>query len=122
MKEAKFASHTKDSVWETLVQRRKIARICALFKVYTGERAWKSMRDRLKGPCYLGRDDHDRKIRVRKKKTEIGKYSFVTRTIEIWNQLPAKALAAFPRKPHIFRKKIRKVIISKEKRWVFEVW
>jgi hypothetical protein len=50
-KAAKFANHTKDSVWETLAQRRKIARICALFKVYAGERAWKATGDRLQGPC-----------------------------------------------------------------------
>jgi hypothetical protein len=40
---AKFAKHTNDLVWETLAQRRKIARICALFKPYTGKRAWKSL-------------------------------------------------------------------------------
>jgi len=49
-KEAKFEYHTKDSVWETLAQRRKTARICAIFKVYTGEPVWKSIGDRLKGP------------------------------------------------------------------------
>jgi hypothetical protein len=65
-KAAKFANHTNDSAWETLAQRRKIARICALFKAYTGERAWKDIGDRLQGPCYLRRDDHDRKIRARK--------------------------------------------------------
>jgi hypothetical protein len=47
-KSAKFANQTNDSVWETLAQRRKLARICALFKAYTGERAWKSIVDRLK--------------------------------------------------------------------------
>jgi hypothetical protein len=36
---AKFAHHRNDSNWENLTQRRKIARICALFKTYTGERA-----------------------------------------------------------------------------------
>jgi hypothetical protein len=41
-KAAKFANHTNDSVWETLTQRRRIARICALFKAYTGEPARKS--------------------------------------------------------------------------------
>jgi len=41
-KAAKSANHTKDSVWETLTQRRKIARICSLFKAYTGEPTWKS--------------------------------------------------------------------------------
>jgi hypothetical protein len=58
-KAAKFANHTNDSIWETMAQRRKIARICALFKACTGERAWKSVEGRLKEPCYLGRDDHD---------------------------------------------------------------
>jgi hypothetical protein len=33
--------------------------------------------DRLHRPCYLSRVDHDRKIRSRKKRTDIGKYSFV---------------------------------------------
>jgi len=33
-KAAKFAYHTSISNWETLSQRRKIARICALFKAY----------------------------------------------------------------------------------------
>jgi hypothetical protein len=40
---AKFAHHRNDSNWETLTQRREIARICALFKAYTGERAWKAI-------------------------------------------------------------------------------
>ena len=44
---AKFANNMNKSVWETLVQRRTIARICALFKVYTGRRAWKAKGDRL---------------------------------------------------------------------------
>ena len=29
-----FTNHTKDSDWETLAQRRTIARLCALFKAY----------------------------------------------------------------------------------------
>jgi hypothetical protein len=40
-KAAKFAYHSGGLVWETLVQRKKIARMCALFKAYTGEMAWK---------------------------------------------------------------------------------
>jgi hypothetical protein len=71
-KAAKFVrghNHRNGSDWESLVQRRKITRICALFKTYTGERAWKAIRERLHGPCYLSGDDHDRKIRTRKQKT-----------------------------------------------------
>jgi hypothetical protein len=57
-KAAQFTKHTKDSDWETLAQRRTIARLCALFKAYSGERAWKAIRDRLRRPYYLSRVDH----------------------------------------------------------------
>jgi hypothetical protein len=39
-------------------------------------------------------------------------YSFVNRTIKIWNQLPAEVLGTFPRKPNIFGKRVRKTIIN----------
>jgi hypothetical protein len=58
----------------------KVTRICALFNTYAGERAWKYIGDRLKGPCYLSRDDHNPKIRARKQRLDIGKYCFVNRT------------------------------------------
>jgi hypothetical protein len=44
-KAAKFENQTNSSVWETLAQRRKIARICALFQAYTDERTWKAIGD-----------------------------------------------------------------------------
>jgi len=50
----------------------------------------------LKGRGYLCRDDHDRKIRAKKQRTDIGKHYFVNKTIILWNQLPAGALATFP--------------------------
>jgi len=64
-KSAKFANHTNVSVWETLVQQKKGARIYPVFKAYTGEQAWKAIGVRLKGPCYLSTDDYDRKISAR---------------------------------------------------------
>jgi hypothetical protein len=66
--------------------------------------------DRLQSPHYLSRVDHNRKIRNRKQRTDIGKFSFVNRTIQLWNKLPADALATFPFKQSIFRKRVRKVI------------
>jgi hypothetical protein len=42
-KAAKFADHGNDSNQETLVQRRKINHISALFKSSTGERALKDV-------------------------------------------------------------------------------
>jgi len=115
-KTAKFANRTNYSVWETLAKRRKIARICALFEAYTGERAWKSRGDRLKEPCcYLSRDNHSRKIRARKQSKNIVKYAFVNRTVKLWNQLTVEALATFSCKSHIFRKTVKKIIVGEEK-------
>ena len=42
----------------------------------------------------------------RKQRTDIGKCSFVNRTIKPWNELPAEALATFPCKSHVFSKRI----------------
>jgi len=95
-KAAQFINHTTDSDWETFPQRRTIARLCALFKAYSGERAWKAIRDRMRRPYYLSRVAHVRKIRDRKQRTDIGKYFFVNGTIKSWNQLPAEALGTLP--------------------------
>ena len=53
-KAAKFTHHSGGSGWESLAQRRKTARMCALYKAYTGDRAWKAISDRLQAPSYLG--------------------------------------------------------------------
>jgi len=37
-KAAKFAHHKNSPNWETLASRRKLSRVCALFKAYSGER------------------------------------------------------------------------------------
>jgi hypothetical protein len=44
-KAAKFAHHRNESNWDTLTEHRKLARLCALFKAYTGVRAWKAVGD-----------------------------------------------------------------------------
>jgi hypothetical protein len=72
-----FTNHTKDSDWENLARPRTIASLCASFKAYSGERASKDICDGLRRPCYLNRVDHVRKIRDRKQRSDIGKYSFV---------------------------------------------
>jgi len=54
--------------------------------------------------------------RDRKQRTDIRKYTFVNRTIKNWNQLPAEALGTFPRKPKIFRNRVRKATINGVKR------
>jgi hypothetical protein len=54
------------------------------FKAYFGKWAWKSIRDKLRRTYYLSRVDHGWKITDRKQRNDIGKYSFVNRTIKNW--------------------------------------
>ena len=113
-KAAKFAHHSGGSDWESLAQRRKIARMSALYKAYTGDRAWMAIGDRLQAPSYLSRVDHYWKIRARKQRIEIGKYSFVNRSITDWNLLPEGAIGTTHSKAHIFKMRVRKVKASEK--------
>jgi hypothetical protein len=110
--EDKFAHHSGGSEWEYLALRRKTARMYALYKAYTGDRAWKEIGDRLHAPSYLSRVDHYWKIRARKQRTDIGKYSFVNRSITDWNQLPKGAIGTSHGKTHIFKTRVRKLKTS----------
>ena len=86
--------------------------MCALYKAYTGERAWKAIRDRLEAPSYLRRVDHHWKTKPRKQRIDIGKYSFVNRSITDWNKLPEVATGTSNGKTHILQTRIRKVKTS----------
>jgi hypothetical protein len=90
-----------------------VSRLCVLFKAYTGRRARKAIGGRLLRPCYLSREDHNRKITSRKQRTDIGKYSFVNRIIINWNQLSTDILASLPCKLNTFRKRVKKVVTNK---------
>ena len=61
----------------------------------------------------MSRGDHNWKIRTKKQRTDVGKYSFVNRTVKSWNQLPASLLESFPCKLITFRKKVKNVVTSK---------
>jgi hypothetical protein len=75
----------------------------------------------LQRPYSLSKVDHIRKSKDRKQRTDIGKYSFVNRVIQVRNQLPAEVLGTFPCKPKIFRK-----ILENNYKWgdvnMIEVW
>jgi hypothetical protein len=111
-KTAKLAYHMNSSNCETLASRRKLSLISALFKSYSGERAWKAISERLKRPHYLSRVDHERKFRSRRQRTDIGKYSFMNKTIEDWNQLPAEVLGTLPCKQNTLKKRVRIIEVS----------
>jgi len=110
---AKFASNINVAGWETLAQQRLIALICTLFKAYTGRWAWKALGNRLLKPCYLSRGGHNRKIKTRKQRTDVGVFSFINRAIKGWNQLPASLLVSFPCKLNTFGKRVKHVVTSK---------
>jgi hypothetical protein len=63
----------------------------------------------------LSRVEPVRKIRDRRQRRDIGKYSFVNRAIKYWNQLHAEALRAVSCKPKKFRNRFRKAIKKKVK-------
>jgi hypothetical protein len=72
-------------------------------------------------PHYLGREDHNRKIRSRKQRADIGKFSFVNRTIISWNQMPADLLASFPFKLNKFRKGVKKLFAANRVKSEFRI-
>jgi len=80
--------------------------------VYSGEPPWKPIGDGLQWAHYLSKVDHERKIRSRRQRMDVGKYSFVNRTIQHWNQLPAEVLGILPWKPITFKKRVGKVKIE----------
>jgi hypothetical protein len=82
--------------------------MCALYKAYTGHRAWKVKGVRLQVPSYLSRVDRHWKFRARKQRTDIGKYFFVNRSITDRNQLPEGAIGTSHGKTHIFKMRVRK--------------
>jgi hypothetical protein len=114
-KAAKFVHHTGGIDWESLAQRWKITGMCALFKVFKGEMALKEIGDRLQSPSSLSRVDHNWKIRARKQRKDVGKFSFVNRTITDWNQLSEWEIGALTSNTHSFTKRVRKVINSAAK-------
>ena len=60
----------------------------------------------------MSRIDNIRKIRDRKQRMDIRKYSFVNRSIYNWKQFAAEALESYHCKPKIFRNRFRKTIIN----------
>jgi hypothetical protein len=60
-------------------------------------------------------DDHDQKIKARRKIIHIGKYSIVNRTIKLWKKLPKEALVTFSCRSYNFKKRARELIVCELK-------
>ena len=46
-KVATFAHHSNSPKWETLASCSKLSHLCALYKAYSGEQAWKAIGNRV---------------------------------------------------------------------------
>jgi hypothetical protein len=79
-----------------------------LYKAYTGDRTWKAIGDMLQAPSYLSRVDYNWKIRSRKQRTDIGKYSFVNTSITDWKQLPEEVIGTSNGKTYTFKRGLEK--------------
>jgi hypothetical protein len=71
--------------------------MCALYKAYNGERAWKDIE--------TGYRRHTTRVKL----ITVRKFSFVDRTIVNSNRLPEVAIGTSLVKTHVFRKRVKKV-------------
>jgi hypothetical protein len=108
-----FRNNEIESGLGSLVQRKLIPQIWAIFESHTGGFAWKATVDSHLKRCYLSMEDHNWKIVTMEQRTDVGKYLFVNPTIKIPNQLPAGLLTSFHCKLNTFRKRVRNVVTSK---------
>jgi hypothetical protein len=89
--------------WPTLEKRRKVAKLCTIYKALTGEIAWENIGTRLEGAQRLGRLDHRLKLMTKNCRTNAGKFSLVADGIQQWNSLPERAVHPLPRDVQAFR-------------------
>ena len=72
--------------WEILESRRKEARLCLLFKMYHNRSKF-DVSNIILDPCYVGRNDHRKKIRRLQSRILPYHTSFFPKTIRDWNRL-----------------------------------
>ncbi len=80
--------------WPTLERRRKDIRLLYMFKILNNEIALTPEQLHLDRSDQRTRARHNRKLRVKRARTEELKNSFVYRTVPQWNQLPASIAEA----------------------------
>ena len=79
--------------WDVLETRRKIARLALMFNMYHGN-SRVDVSNIILGPCYIGRNDHQKKIRRLQSRILPYHNSFFPKTIRDWNGLPADVIQA----------------------------
>ena len=82
--------------WKSLKDRRREMRLCNFFKAYSGQVGWDDIGHRIGTPSYLGRKDHGEKVKIIESRRDVGKYSFIRRTICDWNRLDENKITPLP--------------------------
>lgn len=94
--------------WESLEKRRRRMRLMNFYRVYNAQEAWRELGTRMLKPGFLARGDHNEKVMERMAVTDVGRYSFVNRTIGEWNKLDGRILKEMPKSVKEFRNRIFK--------------
>ena len=80
--------------WElpTLAKRRKDSRLCLLHKIVNNNTIVDA-ETRLAPPYFIGKNDHEKKLRVWQPQNDYFRLSFYPRTVREWNCLPAQCVS-----------------------------
>ena len=90
--------------WDVLETRRKIARLALMFSMYRGN-SRADVSNIMLAPCFVGRNDHCKKIRRLQSRILPYHNSFFPKTIREWNGLPTDVIEA--ENVNIFKKMLR---------------
>jgi hypothetical protein len=74
-----------------------------MYKIVTGEIAWEHIGKEISKQNFVGKNNHQFKIKFPSQRTNLKKFSYLNRTIFDWSGLPAKLLEPFPRNINIFK-------------------
>lgn len=87
---AKFVARV--IIWDSLNVQREKVQLCSIFKALRGDSVSREINNRLLAAIYSGRNLYGKKVRGREQRTDISKFSFINRTIEIWKSLAPSLL------------------------------
>jgi hypothetical protein len=98
--------------WDSLNQRKKRSILCGMYRIVTVERARGDLGKEILKSNFVGKNDHQFKIKCRSQRTNLKKFSYLNRKILDWNDLPVKLLEPFPRYINMFKNKLRKDVFT----------
>ena len=83
--------------WEPLSLRRSRSSLRCLHKALAGHPAWSDIAEAISKAPFTGKSDHAQKLYLPRYETDVGRFSFLGRSIRQWNRLPGPVMATFPK-------------------------